>query len=180
MTGNGFTPGDWPRISERERERLVALARRRLGGYEHLADDAVSRTLMKWIRIPAHKKSVARIEQVLKTECWSILRSERRTRERETRAATDPSLTSRGEHHVEREMEFRLLRRALAETCERERIRLTVLDVEVFELICCGFNLAEIARSLDAPRHEVRRAQMTWRQVIKLTLSSDLPEVQPG
>lgn len=180
MPGWEFVPGEWPKISRREYERLRLLASRRLRGHEHLADDVVSRSLLKWTQIPLRKRAVARIEQVIKTECWSVLRSELRARERDTRAAVDPTVGPDRAARHESDVDLQLLRQAVTETCCRERIPLTALDVEVFELLCAGFTLAEAGRALGATRHDVRRSQSTWRRVIGHTLSNDRPEVQPG
>lgn len=165
-------PGVWPEISEQdEYERLVRLARRRLVGYEHHAEDVVSRALIKWASIPSHKRSVARIEQVLKTEAYSLLRAEHRARERDTRVASDPSLRSKVATQTQGDVDYRLLRQALAEACRQERVRLSTIDVQVIEMVFAGFNLAEIERSLGVPRHEVRRSRNKWRRLAQLVLS---------
>jgi len=169
-------PGEWPDISRRgEYQRLVKLAKRRLVGHEHHAEDVVSRALIKWSMIPSGKASVARIEQVIKSEASSVLRTELRSRQRDTRAVHDPALPtgstcSRSEGH-----ELRLLRRAAAEVCKREDIHLTTADVEVFELLLIGHSLADVARVTLLSRHQVRRSQRKWRRILtKLDLEMHL------
>ena len=70
MTRDSFRPGEWPRLTAKDYRDLVRLAERRLVGYEHLAEDVVSRTLIKWASISTEKRGVARIEQVIKTEAY--------------------------------------------------------------------------------------------------------------
>jgi tetrahydromethanopterin S-methyltransferase subunit A len=91
MTRKEYTPEEWPDVRG-DYQRLVGLARRRLVGFEHHAEDVVTRAVMKWATIPAAKKPVARIEQVIKTEAYSVIRSERRLKEREGKVARNPFL----------------------------------------------------------------------------------------
>ena len=178
MKGHGFLPGRWPDLSEYGTyERLVKLARRRLVGCEHHAEDVVSRALMKWHTISPDKRGVARIEQVIKTEAYSVLRSEHRLRERETRFVRDPvcpspAITQRDDH------EICLLRRAMAETCKRHDITITTAEVEILELLFGGRTPSAVVRLTGLSRYEVRKARRKWQHIVNLTFleSEDPPE----
>ena len=181
MTAQDLRPGEWPDISAPGvYQRLVGLARRRLVGYEGHAEDVVSRVLVKWSSLSTTKRSVARIEQVVKTEAYSLLRSERRLRDRELRAVADPAVSAAVQSHGERAREVALLRLALAETCRREKIHLAPLDIEIFELLLAGFSLTGAAQATGSTMHEVRRSRDRWRHVCELTLSACRIEESPN
>ena len=169
-------PGRFPDMSNRaDYARLVALAKRRLVGYEHHAEDVVSLALMKWARIPADRRAVARIEQVIKTEAYSFLRSERRWRERDTRSVTDRSLAVglRAEPTTTRKpcCSAGLWRRRFG----RSGTTITATDVEVFELLLVGFSPSDIVRRTSLTRHQVRKSQQLWRQLLQRTLAEPAP-----
>ncbi len=174
MAGKDPVPGAWLDISAPGLyPRLVKLARRHLVGYEHFAEDVVSRALMKWTTISADKAAVARLEQVIKSEAHSMRRSEERLKNREARAGYDRSaMTPVTYGHPE----LNLLRRALVETCRRERIPITSADIEVLELLYAGFTLAETTRLTGLARHDVKGSRRKWRLVLKLTKVDPLVE----
>ena len=181
MTEQERKPGQWPDISEPGvYKRLVGLAKRRLVGYESHAEDVVSRVLIKWSTIPHEKASVARIEQVVKTEAFSFLRSETRAKERDTRVARDPtSAIGRSSIHGQTGHELGLLRAALAETCKREKIPISTTDIEVIELLFAGHNLSSIARSMGISIYEVKKSRERWRVVCSLTEGDSLSDRPP-
>ena len=171
MKGQEHLPGEWLDISDRgEYQRLVRLARRRLVGHEHHAEDVVSRAVIKWSTISPEKQSVARIEQVIKSEAFSVLRSEDRSRHRETRVVHDRASGVGGRGQGFGDPELCLLRRALAETCKRESIPITTVDVEVIEALFAGCNVTTIARLMGLTRHEVRRSKRRWQSVVTKTI----------
>ena len=165
MARKEYTPEQWPDVRG-DYERLVALARRRLIGFEHHAEDVVSRAVIKWATsIPVEKKPVARIEQVVKTEALSWVRSEQRRRDRERKVAHDPTLRS-GQADAVDEIDRRLLRREIAQLCRRERRTLTPCDVEILELLFAGYSLSAIVRHTGLTRHEVKKARAMWRDIL--------------
>ena len=99
MTHDEFKAGTWPALTRSAYSRLVQLAKCRLVGYEDHAEDVVSQVLIKWSALPPDRASVARIEQVIKTEASSWRRSEQRLHARERRAAADRALGA--EHNVD-------------------------------------------------------------------------------
>jgi DNA-binding CsgD family transcriptional regulator len=161
-------PGEWLDISAPGTyRRLLELARRRLGGCEHHADDVVSRALAKWVTIPSRKRGVARIERVIMSEAYSLLRSESRLAERERRAALDRSLdTARAA--ASHELELVVLRRAMAQALQRQRLQITANDLEVLDYLWAGSSVAEIARSLGCSRHHVIQSREKWRRVVRI------------
>lgn len=172
--GNHNDTGEWPDPNDWGYERLVSLARRRLVGHEHLAEDVVSLALMKWSKIPRSKSSVARIEQVIKSEAFSMLRSEQRRRERESRVAHDRS-SHRHFGDVGRDdtdpddQALCELRQALVATCKREKIAITAIDIEVLELLFSGCSPAEVARLTGLSRYRIRRSRHRWASVLAKT-----------
>ncbi len=167
-------PGEWPDPTEWGYERLVRMARRRLVGYEHLAEDVVSQALMKWSRIAPSKSRVARIEQVIKSEAYSMIRSEQRRRDRETRVVHDRSSSrhhggSSLDGHDPGDQALCVLRQALIATCKREQIRVTAIDTEVLELLFGGCSPAEVARITGLSRYKVRRSRHLWADVAART-----------
>ncbi|MEM9132509.1 MAG: hypothetical protein AAF962_00020 [Actinomycetota bacterium] len=165
---NAHTPHPWPDLSTTgEYQRLVWLARRRLVGHEHHAEDVVSLAAMKWSRLPPAQRAVGHIEQVIKSEAYSLLRSEGRSRRREQTVGEDRSRPPTGSTNT---TDLRLLRVAIAETCRRHRITLTRRDVHFFELLLAGQTLAEAERTMDTSRYEIRKMRDTWRRVLRLTL----------
>lgn len=162
------TPGEWPDISERsDYQRLVSLARRRLVGFEQHAEDVVSLAMMKWARISADRRGIARIEQVIKTEAFSFLRSERRARERDTRAVADRSSALSPDARPHTDQEAAVLLRILLETSRDEGISITALDIEVLHLLLSGYKAAEIVRRTRFSRHQVRTSRQKWQVVLK-------------
>lgn len=165
---SAHTPNHWPDLGRPgEYQRLVWLARRRLIGHEHHAEDVVSRAAIKWSRLPPAQRAVGHIEQVIKSEAFSFLRSEGRSRRRERTVAEDRSRQPYGSSDA---TELRLLRTAIAETCRRHRITLTRRDVRFFELLVAGQTLAEAERTMQTSRYEIRKMRDTWRRVLRLTL----------
>ncbi|MGF1597203.1 MAG: hypothetical protein ACFCVK_09780 [Acidimicrobiales bacterium] len=167
MTGQEHLPGRWIDISSAEEySRLLRLARRRLVGKEHHAEDVVQRALMKWAAIPTHKRGVARIEQVIKSEAYSWLRSEKRATARDTAVHTDPSSPMAGDRFGTVDDERIVLMRAIVETCRRHGITVRRSDVEILELLMAGYSLSDIVRETGLSRHEVRSSRRMWKDVI--------------
>lgn len=154
--------------------RLVWLAKRRLVGHEHHAEDVVSRALIKWSGLPSPQREVGRIEQVIKSEAFSLLRSEERARERERRAAADRSRGMSDAVADTTSADLRLLREAIAQTCKREGIDLSGRDVEFVELILAGLRLSEAQRTMNASRHEVRKLRDKWRRILRQMTTNDM------
>ncbi len=158
-------PGDY--------DRLLRLARRRLIGFEHFADDVVSRALIKWSGLPDDQRRNGFIEQVIKTEAYSMLRSEDRRANRQHRSAEDPAIGRRPQAEVEADRRQVELRMAVAQTCRRLDVRLGPLDLEVFELILAGMNLADVERSLGVSRYQIRKSRKLWQRILKHVLLYD-------
>ena len=172
-------PGEWPsNLAYDDYQRLVRLAERRLVGYEQHAEDVVSRALMKWAKISPEKASVAHIEQVIKTEAYSVLRSMNRSRVRETGHALHQS--GDGDRPAE-ERNYVLLRQAMAETCIRHRITITTVDIELLELLLAGLTQEQACRDMGLSRHQVRCSRAIWQRVVQLveldTLADESPSV---
>ncbi len=157
----------------------MALAKRRLVGFEHHAEDVVSLAMMKWARIAPNRGTVARIEQVIKTEAYSFLRSEQRARDRDTKAFGDRALPIAGTARPHSDQETVLLRRALAETCRRERAAIRARDIEVLELLLAGFSLSEVVRRTGFTRHQVRTSQKVWQDLLRKTISEPTADRSP-
>jgi DNA-directed RNA polymerase specialized sigma24 family protein len=180
MAGQEMRPGEWPDISvSGAYQRLVALAKRRLAGYESHAEDVVSRVLVKWQSLSTEKQSVARIEQVIKSEAYSLLRSEQRLKDREVRAVADPAASSGALAANERAHDVGMLRMALAETCRRSGIPMSIVDVEVLEMLLAGYNLAETAQATGLSIYEVKRSRARWRFVCTSTMRGAPAEDSP-
>lgn len=174
-------PGEFPDISRREDyQRLVALARRRLVGFEHHAEDVVSLAMIKWARISADRRGVARLEQVIKSEAYSFLRSERRARDRDTRVYADRSSPIAGTARPHTDQDTVLMRRALAETCRAEGISLRAQDIEVLELLLSGFSLSDIVRRTGFSRHQVKSSKRKWQDILRRTLAQSAPDRRPA
>ncbi|MGI9614219.1 MAG: hypothetical protein ACR2QO_15010 [Acidimicrobiales bacterium] len=170
---NELQPGQFP---ERfDYARLVSLAKRRLGGLEHHAEDVVSLALMKWARISTDRRGVARIEQVIKTEAYSFIRSERRARDRDTRAVNDRGLVIGGTERPHSDYDIVVLREALAETIRKTGATVTAVDLEVFELLVAGCSPSDIVRRTDLTRHQVRRSRLAWQELLRRTLAEPAP-----
>jgi hypothetical protein len=170
MAQRSDEPNSWPDVAGRGvYARLVALARRRLVGYEHLAEDVVSRSMVRWTAISPDRLAVARIEQVIKSEAYSVLRSEKRARNREARVSGDPANPVLGTASRPGAEELVELRVAIAETCRRENIGIAEHDVEVLELLFAGHTMSEVVRLTGLARHTVKQSRRTWQQVLRLT-----------
>lgn len=167
--------GEWPRLGPEEYRRLVRLAKRRLAGNDHLAEDVVQRAMIKWTTIPVDHPQ-ARIEQVVKSEATSVLRSELRARERDTRATLDPSLApSRGAQNPS-QRDLHELRIALAQTAVSKSIPITSDDLEVLELLFAGWPMTDTVRLTGLSRSRVRRSKSTWKR-IAAALVAEPPDV---
>ena len=155
-------PGEWFDISSSHYQRLVNLARRRLVGCEHHAEDVLSRAIERWLAIsPDHP--TARIETIITSEAYSLLRSEGRRRARERRVVEDRSSPIGKDSLVHHGEDLPLLRRMLADSCRHHGIAITAVDLEVLELLCAGYTIAETARSMELPRHVVKRSRARWQ-----------------
>lgn len=166
---NVSRPGEWPHVGPKEYRRLVRLAKRKLAGNDHLAEDVVQLAMIKWTTIPSDKER-ARIEQVVKSEAISALRSELRARERDTRASCDPSL-SKVEHNLgQEERDLRLLRTALAQAAAREASPVNSADVEILELLFAGSTITETVRLTGLSRSAVRRSRRMWQRIARRVL----------
>jgi hypothetical protein len=168
MYDEHYVPGEWPDISiPGTYRRLVQLARKRLHGSEHHADDVVSRALIKWIGIPADKAGTARIEQVIRSEAYSLLRSESRLHERERRAADDrlPAITDVGD---DEDLGLVMLRRAMNGALARHDIQIATDDLAILDLLWAGETVAGVAAQLGLSRYAVRQSRERWRRVVRL------------
>ncbi|MEM7340122.1 MAG: hypothetical protein AAF467_15810 [Actinomycetota bacterium] len=163
------TPGEWPTwLYGSEYDRLLALARRRLIGYEHLAEDVLSRAVIKWTSVPADRRGIARIEQIIKSEAHSVRRSENRARVRDTRSVTDAAFVARRDLEDQADLDLARLRLDLAVLCKQHNVVPTTVDVEVLEFLFAGCSLAETARILEMPRYDIRRCRDRWKRLIRL------------
>jgi DNA-directed RNA polymerase specialized sigma24 family protein len=157
-------PGQWPTslLGHGDYRRLVALASRKLVGYGYLAEDAVSRALVRWSQLPATTQR-ARIETIVRSEALSLLRSEKRREHRESRVCRDPSSPVGRAAHGD---DGYLLRQVIVAHCRQKAIELSAADLEVFELLCAGATLAELTRELGMPRHRIKAIRDKWRSIL--------------
>ncbi len=169
---NAHIVGTWINLDPSQYRRLVAIARRCLVGHEHHAEDAVSRAVVRWLSIPGARQSVARIEQVVKSEAHSILRSERRTKAREERYERDRS-RARCADSASSSFEERALRASLRRVAAANRITLTPFDARVLDLLLAGCSAADAGRRLGVGRHRVRQSRDKWRRVVELSADAD-------
>lgn len=160
-------PGTWLDVDEASYQRLVRLARRRLVGYEHLAEDVVSRAAIKWSRLPVESQGRARIETVIRSEAYSMVRAEARLRRREARAASDRALGVAGDGS---DLDMTTVRLAVVDAGPGGSTGLSALDVEVFELLVAGYTVADVERLLGVPRHRVKRSRERLRVVVSAAL----------
>lgn len=166
MSGKQGRRARWYVPSDAEYRRLVRLAERRLVGQQRDAEDVVSRALIKMAHLPKRQRARARIEQIIKTEAYSVLRSEGRAIERDRRAATDRGLSGDGEARIDPAQELVLFRRTLGEAVLRSGEPITDFDTTVIELALAGLNQAEIERSLGCTRSEVRSSVRRWARIL--------------
>lgn len=165
MADNDHIVGDWIDLTdEAEYRRLTNFARRSLVGYEYAADDVVINAVLRWRKISPTKQGVARIEQVVKSEARSFLRSEDRRRHREHRWASD-AVRCGGQPLPWLDHERRMLMRSLLATAARMGIEVTPLDRQVLVLVFCGLRESDMVREIPASRHRVRRSKAKWRRV---------------
>jgi hypothetical protein len=156
-------PGEWPAgFVAHDYRRLVAIARRWLHGHDHLAEDVVSRAMIRWQRTSPTVQR-ARIEMLIRSEAATVLRSEYRRKGREMRMSRDRSSPFSRLVHRDEELS---LRRIVADHCRRQEITLTTLDIEVFELLLSGASLAETARILGLQRYEAKVIRLRWRRIL--------------
>ena len=175
MNDSQTPPGQWHEFDRNEYKRLLSLARYRLGqNYHHLADDVVMRTLIKWRQLSPESKARARIEQVIKTEALSVIRSERRLKAREIRAGEDRALAPSQRPSDSTDRNSAELRVLIAHACKKHRIQLTALELEIYEFLNAGLSLSEIERQLHLRRHKVRQIKERWQLVLTLALSDAL------
>lgn len=179
MAGDDLVPGQWLGLDLALRRRLASLARRHLNGFDHLVEDVVSRSVVKWRNISPDKAGVARIERVIATEAKSVLRSEQRARARDTRAYHDPTLAAAGRAPAGPSEDLIELRLALAEICRQRGQSLTSFDFEVFEHLVAGASIADVVRSLGVPRHTVKRSVQRWRTLLSANDLGPVPD-QPN
>ena len=173
-------PGQWPKVSraEYERYRRLAMWRLRGSGAEHLVDDVVSRAMIRWAALPEDTVSSARIEQVIKSEVYSALRSEKRLKGREQRAATDRSAKRSTASPQATDHDMMLIRYSIVQTCNRCHLGLSTKEIEVFELLVAGLSLAEISRLTHLKRHQLRKIRGVWRRILTEVLA-DPPLANP-
>ena len=176
MTTPDHIPGQWPELTDDEYRRLVRLAKRRLVGHHHHAEDVVSRAIIRWRDLPAAKQGVARIEQIIKSEAYSLLRSEHRSRLREQKSIHDRSSPGNDAHGNDIG-ELGLVRQMLADACRQQHFTPTVADIEVIELLFAGYRIADIVRVTGLSRYEVKRSRERWRRILHVT---NLGHAQPS
>lgn len=172
-------PGEWVALSARQYQRLVHLARRRLVGYELHAEDVVSRALIRWQSLPKDHPS-ARIETLIRSEAFSLLRSEHRRSEREQRAAIDRAREPRAQApDLGDPTAAVLLRTALAQISARIGIDLGTTDIEIFELLLAGHSIADASRVTGLPRHVIKRSRIRWQAVLRILLDRQTATAGP-
>lgn len=162
-----YQPGRWPDLSvPRRYEHLVALARRRLVGHEHHAEDAVSRALIRWAQLSPDLSPVARLERVIASEANSILRSESRLRCREERSARDralPSRTSGDAGEVDRILISIVIGQSLAGSKSTE----ADAEVRILDNLHAGLSVADICRRHNYSRYYVNQIRRRWRVLLR-------------
>jgi DNA-directed RNA polymerase specialized sigma24 family protein len=158
-------PGEWAELTGPQYQRLLALARRRLVGYEHHAEDVVARAMRRWLKIPKDHPS-ARIETIINSEAKSLLRSEKRLAARQRRATDDRSSPLWAGRAEQNQFDLALVRAEIGQVCQRFASQISTVDVEVLEHLFAGFTIAETARSMELQRHEVKRSRFRWRTLL--------------
>ncbi len=166
MPTDDAKPGEWIDISlPGTYRRLRQLASRRLGGNHHHADDVVARALIRWVMMPKDTTHKARIEQVIISEAYSLLRSEARIRGRERRAGTDPTRAMAS--WTAPETDVPILRHSLSEALEQQESEFENDDLEVLEFLYTGYSIAEICRATDFSRYYVARSRAKWQRLLR-------------
>ncbi len=153
----------WKTLDDSDRLRLEALSRRRMRTVcEHEAPDVVNRALIKWLSIPDHKLDVARIEQVVKSESDSAVRSTQRRLTRDHRSTTDRHLTAA----VRSTEGFGLLLLALLQTADAIGVEPTEFDLRVLLLLFAGYSMSAIEELVpEKTRHDIRKSRGTWQEI---------------
>ena len=155
--------GTWIELDDDgEHKRLLRIAASYLRGAEHHAEDVVTRALMKWRTIPADRQPVARLEQVMKSEARSLLRSERRAQDRERRWAADRALTSNPDE-IDRHLELWELTDSLIATARSVAVEIDQDDLVILDLMLQGMRVADICRCTTLTRYQVRRSRAKWQ-----------------
>ncbi len=162
------TPGRWPKLSRGSHARLVQLARWRLGGHSSAAEDIVQQAFIKWTSIDESKADRARLEQVVKTEAASYLRSEGRRRTREIRFATDRARVNRRSDDESLAVDMRLAAGLLASLARRRGISITAIDVLILNRLLDGEAISRIARELHVTRWVVKQSRQRWQLAARL------------
>jgi DNA-directed RNA polymerase specialized sigma24 family protein len=160
-------------LSKGSYDRLVQLAKRRLAGIEHGAEDVVSRAVVRWASLPPRTWPVARLEQVIKSEAASWRRTEHRLAARQLRAGRDPTLRTPMLVPYYLDVDLIVLRRILATASEKQGGAMATRDVEILDLLLAGYSQQEIAKLANCSRDTVRRSRTRWQ----LVLSSMLAEM---
>ena len=141
-------------------QRLVNLARSRLGGITHLAEDAVQEALISWYRSDAANNPRARIETIVISRSHDLRRQLGRSHKREANAMIDgPSATP----DADQALETSALRLAAHQSYRAAWGEVEGQDGEVLELLLAGFNQVEVGRQLDLTRSMVRSSVRRWR-----------------
>ncbi len=165
-------PGEWMALSDQQYERLVRLARRRLVGWELHAEDVVSRALLRWQAMPRDLPR-ARIETLIRSEAYSVLRSEKRRSEREHRASNDRATAfNHLAHQLVAGDALPTIKLDIARACRQSGIPISALDLEVLELLFAGYTVADATRAMALPRHVVKRSRERWRQILSIALDA--------
>lgn len=164
-------PGEWYAVeSVQEYRRLAHLARRRMIGVcEHEAEDVVSLAAEKWRRISPEKAGVARMEQVVRSESDSMVRSAGRRLARDHNATVDPSLSPRARATEK----FNLLFLALEQTADALGIELTDDDRLVMVMLFAGYSITAIEEHSDLTRHQIRTSKTRWQAVATAMFTSE-------
>lgn len=168
MSDDELVAGEWPLLTPATYNRLVRLARWRLAGYGSHAEDVVSRSLIKWASLPAPKRAVARIEQVIKTEAASWYRSEQRMRQRESKAITDRSIGATELVGPGAEVEMLLVKQILYDVASQNDIKISSRDIIVVEDLLAGLRVSEIVSTRKLSRYRVTRSREKWRIILRL------------
>jgi len=147
-------------------QRLVNLARSRLGGITHLAEDAVQEALISWHRSDAANNPRARIETIVISRSHDLRRQLDRSHKREANAMIDGHSAT---PDADQALETSALRLAAHQNYEATWGGADDLDYEVLELLLAGFNQLDIGRRLNLTRSMVRSSVKRWQHAFHKT-----------
>ena len=145
-------------------QRLVNIARSRLAGMSHLAEDAVQEALISWHRSNAASNPRAQIETVVISRAHDLRRKMTRSQQREWKVTADTQ-TSNPSHDPDTDLAA--LRLTAHQNYAALWVDVDIIDSEILELLLSGHNQTETAEHLRLTRAVVRSSINRWRLALR-------------